>query len=168
MFERFTDGARAVLAFANQEALARKHQTIATHHILLGLLSQSVARAMLVRLGADVEQLRISVEKRIGAGSGGAKRYEVPPTPRAKEVIQFAIDEADELGQRSVGIVHLLLGLLRASDSIAAEVLTNAGGTLDALRKRSQNLLSQEILRAHGAWPENEATDPARWLGNGI
>lgn len=168
MFERFTDGARAVMALANQEARVRKHQTIATHHILLGLLSQPEARAMLLRLGADVEQLRTSVEQRLGPGSAGAEPYKLPQTPKARKAIQFAVDEARELGQSAVGTVHLLLGLLRVSDSIPAEVLTNAGATRDALRKRSQRLLSEEILRTRGSWPENEATDPARWLGNGI
>ncbi len=168
MFERFTDATRAAMALANQEARARRHQTIATHHILLGLLSQPEARAMLVRLGADVEQLRTSVEQRLGPGSAGAEPYKLPQTPKARKVIEFAIDEARELGQRAVGIVHLLLGLLRVSDSIAAEVLINAGGTLDALRKRSQHLLSQEIPGMYGTRAESEPTDPAQWLGNGI
>ncbi len=168
MFERLTDHARKALALASQEALARKHQVIATHHVLLGLLSEPEAQAMLVRLGADVERLRISVEQRIGSGSAEAVREKLPQTAKAKEVIEFAIDEARALGHEFIGLVHLLLGLLRTTDTIAAEVLTNAGGTLDALRKRATRLVSDEILHMLGPEPESAANDSARWLGDGI
>jgi four helix bundle protein len=143
MFERFTDRARKVMALANQEAQRLNHEYIGTEHILLGLaIERSGIGAMVLKnLGADIRKLRVEVEKLVKSGPEMVTYGKLPQTPRAKRVIEFAIDEARSLNHRYVGTEHILLGLLRESEGIAAQVLINLGLQLEDVRQEVINLL---------------------------
>jgi ATP-dependent Clp protease ATP-binding subunit ClpC len=157
MFERFTDRARKVMALANQEAQRFNHEYVGTEHILLGLVKegQGVAANVLHNLQVDLKKIRLEVEKIVKSGPNMVTMGKLPQTPRAKKVIEFAIEEARNLGHNYVGTEHLLLGLLREHDGVAAQVLMNLGLKLDDVRAEVLNILgaSQE---AEGAGPEEE------------
>lgn len=148
MFEyaRFTDRARKVLQLANQEAQRLNHEYIGTEHILLGLIREGsgVAANVLKNLDIDIRKVRAEVEKIIQSGPDGVTMGKLPQTPRAKKVIEFAIEEARNLDHKWVGSEHLLLGLLREGEGVAAQVLTNLGLTLDEIRGGILKLLGQE------------------------
>jgi len=157
MFERFTDRARKVMALANQEAQRFNHEYVGTEHILLGLVKegQGVAANVLHNLQVDLKKIRLEVEKIVKSGPNMVTMGKLPQTPRAKKVIEFAIEEARNLGHNYVGTEHLLLGLLREHDGVAAQVLMNLGLKLDDVRAEVLNILgaSQE---AEGAGQEEE------------
>lgn len=144
MFERFTDRARKVMLLANQEAQRLKHEYIGTEHILLGLVREEsgVGANVLKDLDVDLRKVRLEVEKLVKSGpepvSPIGKR---PQTPRAKKVIEYAIEEAQNLNHNYVGTEHLLLGLLRKQDGVAAQVLMNLNLRLEDVRKEVLNLL---------------------------
>jgi len=148
MFERFTDRARKVMALANQEAQRFNHEYVGTEHILLGLVKegQGVAANVLHNLQVDLKKIRLEVEKIVKSGPNMVTMGKLPQTPRAKKVIEFAIEEARTLGHNYVGTEHLLLGLLREHDGVAAQVLMNLGLKLDDVRAEVLNILgaSQE------------------------
>ena len=143
MFERFTDRARKVMALANQEAQRFNHEYVGTEHILLGLVKegQGVAANVLHNLGTDLKKIRLEVEKIVKSGPDMVTMGKLPQTPRAKKVIEFAIEEARNLGHNYVGTEHLLLGLLREHDGVAAQVLMNLGLKLDDVRSEVLNIL---------------------------
>jgi len=143
MFERFTDRARKVMALANQEAQRFNHEYVGTEHILLGLVKegQGVAANVLHNLGVDLKKIRLEVEKIVKSGPDMVTMGKLPQTPRAKKVIEFAIEEARNLGHNYVGTEHLLLGLLREHDGVAAQVLMNLGLKLDEVRAEVLNIL---------------------------
>ena len=143
MFERFTDRARKVMALANQEAQRFNHEYVGTEHILLGLVKegQGVAANVLHNLGVDLKKIRLEVEKIVKSGPDMVTMGKLPQTPRAKKVIEFAIEEARNLGHNYVGTEHLLLGLLREHDGVAAQVLMNLGLKLDEVRGEVLNIL---------------------------
>jgi ATP-dependent Clp protease ATP-binding subunit ClpC len=143
MFERFTDRARKVMALANQEAQRFNHEYVGTEHILLGLVKegQGVAANVLHNLGIDLKKIRLEVEKIVKSGPDMVTMGKLPQTPRAKKVIEFAIEEARSLGHNYVGTEHLLLGLLREHDGVAAQVLMNLGLKLDDVRAEVLNIL---------------------------
>ncbi|ARN56446.1 ATP-dependent Clp protease ATP-binding subunit [Sedimentisphaera salicampi] len=143
MFERFTDRARKVMALANQEALRFNHESLGTEHILLGLSKEGsgVGANVLKNLGVDVNKLRIEVEKYVKSGPNVISAGKLPQTPKSKRVIEYAIEEARSLNHNYVGTEHLLLGLLRVSDGIAAQILMNLGLKLDTVRDEVLNLL---------------------------
>jgi ATP-dependent Clp protease ATP-binding subunit ClpC len=151
MFERFTDRARKVMALANQEAQRFNHEYVGTEHILLGLVKegQGVAANVLHNLQVDLKKIRLEVEKIVKSGPAMVTMGKLPQTPRAKKVIEFAIEEARNLGHNYVGTEHLLLGLLREHDGVAAQVLMNLGLKLDEVRT--------EVLNILGATVEGEA-----------
>ncbi|MBE3098620.1 MAG: ATP-dependent Clp protease ATP-binding subunit [Planctomycetes bacterium] len=157
MFERFTDRARKVMALANQEAQRFNHEYVGTEHVLLGLVKegQGVAANVLHNLQVDLKKIRLEVEKIVKSGPNMVTMGKLPQTPRAKKVIEFAIEEARNLGHNYVGTEHLLLGLLREHDGVAAQVLMNLGLKLDDVRAEVLNILgaSQE---AEGAGQEEE------------
>ncbi len=147
MFERFTDRARKVMALANQEAQRYNHEYIGTEHILLGLVlegSGTGARVM-KNLGVDLAALRAEVEKLVQSGPEVVATDKLPQTPRAKHVIEYAIEEARALNHNYVGTEHILLGLLRESDGIAAQVLMNLGLRLKDVRQEVLNLLGAGV-----------------------
>ena len=117
MFERFTDRARKVMALANQEAQRFNHEYIGTEHILLGLVKEGsgVGANVLKNLDVDLRKVRLEVEKLVHSGPDMVTMGKLPQTPRAKKVIEYAIEEARNLNHNYVGTEHLLLGLLRPS-----------------------------------------------------
>ena len=143
MFERLTDRARKVMALANQEAQRFNHEYIGTEHILLGLVKEGsgVGANVLKNLDVDLRKVRLEVEKLVKAGPEVVMMGKLPQTPRAKKVIECAIEEARSLNHNYVGTEHLLLGLLREHDGVAAQVLMNLGLKLDEVREEVLNLL---------------------------
>src|SRR3989449_4577100 len=150
MFERFTDRARKVMALANQEAQRFNHEYIGTEHILLGLVKEGsgVGANVLKNLDVDLRKVRLEVEKLVKAGPEMVTMGKLPQTPRAKKVIEYAIEEARNLNHNYVGTEHLLLGLLREQDGVAAQVLMNLGLKVEDVR--------EEVLNLLGAGVENE------------
>ncbi len=157
MFERFTDRARKVMALANQEAQRFNHEYIGTEHILLGLVKEGsgVGANVLKNLDVDLRKVRLEVEKLVKAGPEMVTMGKLPQTPRAKKVIEYAIEEARNLNHNYVGTEHLLLGLLREHDGVAAQVLMNLGLKLEEVREEVLNLLGA------GAEGEGEGTEMA-------
>ena len=155
MFERFTDRARKVMALANQEAQRFNHEYIGTEHILLGLVKEGsgVGANVLKNLDVDLRKVRLEVEKLVKSGPDMVTMGKLPQTPRAKKVIEYAIEEARNLNHNYVGTEHLLLGLLREHDGVAAQVLMNLGLKLEEVR--------EEVLNLLGAGVESEDTSPS-------
>jgi len=143
MFERFTDRARKVMALANQEAQRFNHEYIGTEHILLGLVKEGsgVAANVLKNMDIDLKKLRLGIEKLVKSGPDMVTMGKLPQTPRAKKVIEHAIEEARALNHNYVGTEHILLGLLRETEGIAAQVLMNLGLKLEDVRQEVLNLL---------------------------
>jgi len=147
MFERFTDRARKVMALANQEAQRFNHEYIGTEHILLGLVKEGsgVGATVLKNLDVDIKKLRLEVEKLVKSGPDMVTMGKLPQTPRAKKVIEYAIEEARALNHNYVGTEHILLGLLRETEGIAAQVLMSLGLKLEDLRQEVLNLLGAGV-----------------------
>ncbi len=147
MFERFTDRARKVMALANQEAQRFNHEYIGTEHVLLGLVKEGsgVGATVLKNLDVDIKKLRLEVEKLVKSGPDMVTMGKLPQTPRAKKVIEYAIEEARSLNHNYVGTEHILLGLLRESEGIAAQVLMNLGLKLEEVRQEVLNLLGAGV-----------------------
>jgi ATP-dependent Clp protease ATP-binding subunit ClpC len=147
MFERFTDRARKVMALANQEAQRFNHDYIGTEHILLGLVKEGsgVGANVLKNLSVDLRKVRLEVEKLVKSGPEMVTMGKLPQTPRAKRVIEYAIEEARNLNHNYVGTEHLLLGLLREQDGVAAQVLMNLGLKLEDVREEVLNLLGAGV-----------------------
>ncbi|MGZ6978137.1 MAG: Clp protease N-terminal domain-containing protein, partial [Acidimicrobiia bacterium] len=131
MFERFTDRARRVVVLAQEEARLLNHNYIGTEHILLGLIheGEGVAAKALVSLGISLEAVRAQVEEIIGHG-GSAPSGHIPFTPRAKKVLELSLREALQLGHNYIGTEHILLGLIREGEGVAAQVLVKLGADL--------------------------------------
>src|SRR5947209_1485656 len=147
MYERFTDRARKVMQLANQEAQRFNHEYIGTEHILLGLVKEGtgVAANVLKNLDIDLRKIRLEVEKIVQAGPDMVTMGKLPQTPRAKKVIEYSIEEARTLNHNYVGTEHLLLGLLREQEGVAAQVLMNLNLKLDEVRSEVLNILSPSI-----------------------
>jgi ATP-dependent Clp protease ATP-binding subunit ClpC len=145
MYERFTDRARKVMQLANQEAQRLRHEYIGTEHILLGLVKEGsgVAANVLKNLDINLQAVRLEVEKIVQAGPDVVLPGKLPQTPRAKKVIEYAIEEARKLNHNYVGTEHLLLGLIREGEGVAAQVLMNLGLRLDEVREEVHNLLGR-------------------------
>ena len=152
MYERFTDRARKVMQLANQEAQRFNHEYIGTEHILLGLVKEGsgVAANVLKNLDIDLRKIRIEVEKIVQTGPDMVTMGKLPQTPRAKKVIEYAMEEARNLNHNYVGTEHLLLGLLREQEGVAAQVLMNLGMKLDDVRDEVLNLLGHGLESAEG------------------
>lgn len=144
-FDRFTKRARHVLTLAQEEAQSFQHTYIGTEHLLLGLVreEEGVASQVLRNLGVEVDQARQAIETIIGRGER-IVRGEVGLTPRAKKVIELAVDEARRLRHQFIGTEHLLLGLLREGDGIAAGVLVNFGLHLEQVRTETLRVLREQ------------------------
>jgi Clp amino terminal domain, pathogenicity island component len=144
MFERFTDRARRVVVLAQEEATGLKHNYIGTEHLLLGLVREreGVASEALESLGISLEAVRSEVEQIIGQGQA-AVVGQVPFTPRAKKVLELSLREALQLGHSYIGTEHILLGLIREGEGVAAQVLVKlGGGDLNRVRQQVIQLLS--------------------------
>ncbi|MDP8298247.1 MAG: ATP-dependent Clp protease ATP-binding subunit [Candidatus Orphnella occulta] len=138
MFNRFTERARKVVVLAKEEAKRFNHNHIGTEHLLLGLVKEGegVASAVLQNLGLSLEMIRLEVEKLVQTGPSTVISGDIPFTPKAKKVIELAMDEARHLGHNYIGTEHLLLGLIRESEGAASQVLLNLG--LDLARVRNE------------------------------
>lgn len=145
-YERFTDRARKVMQFAHQEALRFNHEYVGTEHILLGLIKEGtgVAANILKKLGIDLRAMRLEVEKLVSSGPDLVTMGRLPQTPRAKKAVEYAIQEARRLKHNYVGTEHLLLGLLKEHDGVAAQVLMNLGHKLGDVREEVLATLGQE------------------------
>jgi ATP-dependent Clp protease ATP-binding subunit ClpC len=149
MFDRFTDRARKVMNLAKSEAQRLNHEYIGTEHILLGLVQEGsgVAANVLRNMGIDLKRIRAEIEKLVKGSSTMVPMGNLPFTPRAKKVLELSLEEASQLGHNYIGTEHLLLGLIKESEGIAARVLTNLGVKLEDVR--------EEVLEFLGA-PQGE------------
>jgi ATP-dependent Clp protease ATP-binding subunit ClpC len=143
MFERFTDRARRVVVLAQEEARMLNHNYIGTEHILLGLIheGEGVAAKALESLGISLEGVRSQVEEIIGQGTQAPSGH-IPFTPRAKKVLELSLREALQLGHNYIGTEHILLGLIREGEGVAAQVLVKLGADLNRVRQQVIQLLS--------------------------
>ncbi|HET6954674.1 MAG TPA: Clp protease N-terminal domain-containing protein, partial [Acidimicrobiales bacterium] len=156
MFERFTDRARRVVVLAQEEARLLNHNYIGTEHILLGLIheGEGVAAKALESLGISLEAVRQQVEEIIGQG-GSSPSGHIPFTPRAKKVLELSLREALQLGHNYIGTEHILLGLIREGEGVAAQVLVKLGADLSRVRQQVIQLLSG--YQGSGAPPGEKA-----------
>ena len=147
MYERFTDRARKVMQLANQEAQRFNHEYIGTEHVLLGLVKEGsgVAANVLKNLDVDLRKIRLEVEKLVQSGPEMVTMGKLPQTPRAKKVLEYSMEEARSLNHNYVGTEHILLGLLREQEGVAAQVLMNLGMKLEDVREEVLNLLGHGL-----------------------
>ena len=152
MYERFTDRARKVMQLANQEAQRFNHEYIGTEHMLLGLVKEGtgVAANVLKNLEVDLRKIRLEVEKLVQSGPEMITMGKLPQTPRAKKVIEYSMEEARNLNHNFVGTEHILLGLLREQEGVAAQVLMNLGLKLEEVREEVLNLLGNGLEQGEG------------------
>ena len=145
-FEKFSERARKVLALAQEEAQRFSHSYIGTEHILLGLSREpeGIASRVLEVLGIDGKRIRTAVEFIVGQGDNSA-REDIGLTDRAKKVIELAVDEARKLNHHYIGTEHILIGILREGDGVAAGVLENLGANLEDVRLEAEKILSENI-----------------------
>ena len=145
MSNRFTERAQRVILIAQEEAKRLNHDYVGTEHLLLGLiaLGEGVAAQVLANLGVDLRRVRTEIEKIVGTGDNVMLLGEIPFTPRAKKVLELAVEEAQNMGHNYVGTEHLLLGLIREEEGVAARVLENLGVRLDVVREEVISLLGE-------------------------
>ncbi|MBN1688331.1 MAG: ATP-dependent Clp protease ATP-binding subunit [Candidatus Omnitrophica bacterium] len=155
MFDRFTERARKVIILAKEEAKRFNHDYIGTEHILLGLIKEgeSVAAAVLQNLGLSLDTIRLEVEKLVQFGPSTIVSGDIPFTPKAKKVIELAMDEARRLGHNYIGTEHLLLGLIKEGEGVASHVLMNVGLDLNKVRAEVIKLLGSSTPSGSGGGP---------------
>ncbi|MGB1822832.1 MAG: ATP-dependent Clp protease ATP-binding subunit, partial [Acidimicrobiales bacterium] len=170
MFERFTDRARRVVVLAQEEARLLNHNYIGTEHILLGLIheGEGVAAKALESLGISLEAVRSQVEEIIGQG-GSSPSGHIPFTPRAKKVLELSLREALQLGHNYIGTEHILLGLIREGEGVAAQVLVKLGADLSRVRQQVIQLLSgySGSTSGEGSEPGKETVGGSAERGDG-
>ena len=156
MFERFTDRARRVVVLAQEEARMLNHNYIGTEHILLGLIheGEGVAAKALESLGISLEAVRQQVEEIIGQGQQAPSGH-IPFTPRAKKVLELSLREALQLGHNYIGTEHILLGLIREGEGVAAQVLVRLGADLNRVR--------QQVIQLLHGYQGKEPAHPELW-----
>jgi ATP-dependent Clp protease ATP-binding subunit ClpC len=163
MFERFTDRARRVVVLAQEEARMLNHNYIGTEHILLGLVHEGdgVAAKAMAAMEISLEKVRQQVEEIIGRGAQAPSGH-IPFTPRAKRVLELSLRESLQLGHNYIGTEHILLGLIREGEGVAAQVLVRLGADLNRVRQ-------QVIQLVHGGKGEAEEADlPRSALARGL
>ena len=161
MFERFTEKARQVVVLAQDESRELKHNYIGTEHLLLGVLreEEGVAARVLESLKISLEEVRAQVARIIGYGDE-VRTGQIPFTPRAKRVLELALRESQALGHNSIGTEHILLGLVRVSDGVAARVLLDFGADAEVVRNAVLRALriapspeyEEKVRRAEAQW----------------
>jgi ATP-dependent Clp protease ATP-binding subunit ClpC len=146
MYERFTDPARKSMQLANKVAQRYRHEYIGTEHILLGIVEEGsgTATKILQSLKIDLQKIHLEVEKIVRSGPDMVTMGKLPQTPRAKKIIEYAMEEARGLGHNSIGTEHLLLGLVREREGVAGHVLMNFGVGLDDVREAVVKLPERE------------------------
>jgi len=148
MFDRFTERARKVMSLARLEAQRFYHDYVSTEHILLALVKEGtgVASVVLKKMGVELKDVRNEIEKKVERGPEPVSSgQQLPYTPRAKKVLELSLEEARSLGHHYIGTEHLLLGLLRETDGVAAQVLTDLGLKLEDVREEIHNFLGSEF-----------------------
>jgi len=160
MFGRFTERAQKVLALAQEEAIRLGHSNVGTEHILLGLVreGEGIAAKAIFGIGLNSEKIQEEVEKLIGRGQESAQSPHY--TPRAKKVIELSMDEARKLGHSYVGTEHILLGLIREGEGVAARVLSNLGVSLNKARQQVLQLLGSHETGGHQGGANTHANTP--------
>ncbi|MBN1353606.1 MAG: ATP-dependent Clp protease ATP-binding subunit [Candidatus Omnitrophica bacterium] len=163
MFNKFTERARKVILLAKEEAKRFNHDYIGTEHILLGLIreGEGVAAAVLASLGLNSDKIRFEVEKFVQPGPATIISGDIPFTPKAKKVIELAMEEARSLGHNYIGTEHLLLGLIREGEGVASQVLLNLGMDLDKVRMEVMNLLGSSVPGYSPAQKARKGKTPA-------
>ena len=166
MYERFTDRARKVMQLANQEAQRLRHEYVGTEHVLLGLIKEGngVAANVLKNLDIDLNKVRREVERIVQHGPPGESSVDwgrLPRTPRTQKVIDYSVEESRRLKHNYVGTEHLLLGLLRDQEGVAAQILMNLGLKLEGVREEVLNLLGQNLPTVHLAAQADKPPEPA-------
>lgn len=162
----FTERVRKVLSIAREEAARLHHEYIGTEHILLGLVREGdgVAAAVLENLSVDLGDIQQRIERAVKNGRPGQTTGpDLPYTSRAKKVLELAMEEARDLHHAYVGTEHLLLGLLREERGIAAQVLVDAGATLDGAREETLRILGTEVPGASPARPTSRRASMRTW-----
>jgi ATP-dependent Clp protease ATP-binding subunit ClpA len=157
MFQRFTDRARRVVVLAQEEARNLNHDYVGTEHVLLGLIheGEGVAAKALEAVGISLPGLRQKVEETVGQGQGSPSAH-IPFTPRTKKVLELSLREAHMLGHDYIGTEHILLGLIREGDGVAAQVLVSLGADLNRVRQQVMELL--EAYKTERPSPEISRT----------
>jgi ATP-dependent Clp protease ATP-binding subunit ClpC len=147
MFNRFTERARKVIILAKEEARRFNHDYIGTEHILLGLIreGEGVAAAVLQKMGMNLQNIRLEIEKLVQPGPSTQILGDIPFTPRAKKALELAAEEARALGHNYIGTEHILLGLIREGEGVASQVLMNLGLDLNGVRNEVMNLLGSAL-----------------------
>ena len=172
MYERFTDRARKAIQLAHREAQRFNHEYIGTEHLLLGLIAEGsgVAAVVLNNLGVKLDRVRTEVVKIVQCGPETTTMGRLPHTPRTKKALEYAIEESQTLNHGYIGTEHLLIGLLREFEGVAAQVLMNMGMSLDAVRAATLkeielNPATEEwVLRLTGGKPAPKVDpDNKRW-----
>jgi ATP-dependent Clp protease ATP-binding subunit ClpC len=158
MFERFTERARQVVVLAQDEARTLKHNYIGTEHILLGLLREQagLAARVLDSLDITVEEVRSQVARIVGQGTDDVTPGQIPFTPRAKKVLELALREALSLGHNYIGTEHILLGLVRENEGVAARILLDFDADAEKIRNEIIRMLSGPGRRTQGAGTTGE------------
>jgi hypothetical protein len=158
MFERFTDRARRVVVLAQEEARLLNHNYIGTEHILLGLIheEEGIAARALTGLGISLETIRVEVEQIIGRGATAPSGH-IPFTPRSKKVLELSLREALQLGHNYIGTEHILLGLIREGEGVAAQLLVKLGGSRDRVRQEVIHLLADAGPSPEQVLPRGQA-----------
>src|SRR3954463_14122157 len=160
----FTERVRKVLAMAREEAARLHHEYVGTEHILLGLIreGEGVAATVLQNLSVELDEIQQKIEETVKKGKAAQTTGPaLPYTSRAKKVLELAMSEARELSHSYVGTEHLLLGLLREEKGIAAQVLTDAGVSLDVARAETLRILGTELTQQQGAPVARPSAGPA-------
>lgn len=147
MYERFTDRARKVMQLATQEAQRFNHEYVGTEHLLLGLIKEGsgIAANVLVNLGVDIRRVRLLVEELVQPGPDMVQMGKLPQTPRTKKAIEYAMEEARSLNHNHVGTEHLLLGMLREKEGVAAAVFQRLHVTVEAVREQCMTFLGVDL-----------------------
>jgi ATP-dependent Clp protease ATP-binding subunit ClpC len=150
MFERFTERARKVIILAREEAIRLGHNFVGTEHLLLGLIREGdgLAVAILKKLNVNISAVKAEIEKVVSAGSEFSPAGEIPFTPQAKKVLEYAISEARSLGHNYIGTEHLLLGLIREGEGTASLVLRDFGVSVAAAKAQAQELLGEQASKS--------------------
>ena len=169
MFERFTEKAIKVIMLAQEEARRLGHNFVGTEQILLGLIGEGtgVAAKVLKSMGVNLKDARIEVEKIIGRGSGFVA-VEIPFTPRAKRVLELSLEEARQLGHNYIGTEHLLLGLIREGEGVAARVLENLGVDLSKVRTQVIRMLGETAEVSAGSQSSRTKTPTLDEFGSNL
>jgi ATP-dependent Clp protease ATP-binding subunit ClpC len=149
MFKRFTERARRVIILAREEAERHHHEYLGTEHILLGMLKDGggIAITVLQKAGLSIDQIRLEVERHLPRNANSLIVGEIPFTPKAKKVLEYAVEEARLMGHNYIGTEHLLLGLLKEKEGIAAKVLNSLGVRLVETREKILNLLQEPATK---------------------